>query len=332
MTARVIRWGISSTGHIAHRFADCVRQVPDARLVAVGSRSQANADAFGEAHGIPTRHGSLRHLAEDPQVEVVYVASPHSEHHDDVLLLVEAGKAVLCEKPFALSENQAAAMVTAARVQGVFLMEALWSRFIPPYLELQRLLASGAIGAPRLVEADLGIRIPREQPPQHRLNRAELGGGAALDLGIYPVNLAHLVFGEPSQVQAMGQVHAGVDETTAMLLGWPGGQQAVLHASIRLGTSSTARITGDDGWIHLPARMHHPTEIHVGRHGEEPRVMPTPYDAPGLQYQVHEVHRCLREGRTQSDVMAHRSTLEMMRTLDQVRAAIGLHYPQERPR
>jgi predicted dehydrogenase len=330
MTARVIRWAISSTGHIAGRFAESLRLVPDARLVAVGSRTQAAADAFADTHGIASRHGSIERLAADPEVEAVYVASPHSAHHDDVLLLLEAGKAVLCEKPFALSETQAAAMVTAAEVQGVFLMEALWTRFLPPYLALRQLLDDGAIGAPRLVEADFGIRIPREQPPQHRLNKPELGGGAALDLGIYPVHLAHFVLGEPSRVEAIATLAGGVDETTAMLLGWPGGEQAVLHASIRLATSITARITGDDGWIHLPARMHHPTELIVARHDEEPRTIATPFDLPGLQYQVHEVHRCLRAGLVQSEFLSHRATLEMMRTLDRVRAAIGLHYPQER--
>jgi predicted dehydrogenase len=329
MSVRTIRWGISSTGHIAQRFAAGLRLVPDARLVAVGSRTQAAADAFGDEFDVPRRHAGIDRLAADPEVEVVYVASPHSVHHDDVLVLVEAGKAVLCEKPFALSETQAAAMVTAAEIQGVFLMEALWSRFLPAYVELRRLLADGAIGEPRLVEADFGLSIPREQPPVHRLNRPDLGGGAALDLGIYPVNLAHVVFGEPNTVLAAGNVHAGVDETTAMLLGWPSGAMAVLHTSIRIATAITGRITGDEGWIRLPAHMHHPTRLLVGRHGHDAIPLDTPYAAPGLQYQVHEVNRCLRAGLTQSDVLPHRDTLEMMRTLDRVRAGIGLRYPQE---
>src|SRR5690606_11576497 len=239
-----IRWGIAGTGHIAERFVAGLRQLDDAEVVAVGSRSIERAGDFADRHGIPHRHGAAEDLAADPDVDIVYVASPHAGHEHDTLLQLEAGHPVLCEKPFALSRVQAERMVAAARERNLFLMEAMWTRFLPAYGALRDLLAAGAVGTPLVVEADFGFRRPLD--PAHRLFDRALGGGALLDLGIYALQLASLVLGPPERVAA-AQAHlgrTGVDEQVAAVLHHPGGGLAVVKAAIRVALSCTARISG----------------------------------------------------------------------------------------
>jgi predicted dehydrogenase len=320
-----IRWGIAATGHIAGSFATGLGQLDDAELVAVGSRSPERAEAFGEQHGIPHRHGSLDELAADPDVDVVYVASPHAVHERDTRLLLAAGKHVLCEKPFALDRLQGVAMVADARSQGVFLMEAMWSRFLPAYGILRDLLAEGRVGDPRLVEADFGFR--RDLDPAHRLFDVALGGGALLDLGIYTVQLVAMVLGHPDGVVAQGHLgETGVDEQVAAVLHHPGGRLGVVKAAIRTGLSCSARISGTDGWIEVPPFMHAPDHLVVGAAGQTERI-DAPWEGEGLRFQAAEVHRCLRAGLTESPVMPLDETLALAGTLDEIRAQIGLVYP-----
>ncbi|WCO66028.1 Gfo/Idh/MocA family oxidoreductase [Iamia majanohamensis] len=325
MTDR-IRWGIAATGGIAASFAEGLAQTPDAELVAVASRSQERADAFGDRFAVPRRHSSYAALADDDGVDVVYVASPQSRHVDDVLLFLDAGRAVLCEKPFALDRAQATRMVEAARARDVFLMEAMWSRFLPAYVRLRELLAEGRIGEPRLVEADFGFRLP-DEATGHRLLDPDLGGGGLLDLGVYPVQLCSLVLGVPDRVGAVGHVGpSGVDEQVAAVLGHPGGAVGVVKAAVRTPMASTARIAGTEGVVELPAMMHCPGALRVvSASGIED--LDLPIEGQGLRYQVPEVHRCLREGRRESDVMALDETLSTMGTLDRIRTEVGIHLP-----
>ncbi len=190
-----VQWGIAAPGHIATQFAEGLALVDGAAIAAVGSRSTERAHAFGDRFDIPNRHGSYEDLMTDPTVEVVYVATPHSQHEAVVLMALEAGKHVLCEKPFALNATQAARMVEAARARGLFAMEALWSRFLPAYRVVADLLRNGRIGEPLVVEADFGFRVPLM--PEHRLFDLAQGGGALLDLGIYPLQLCSMVLGPP---------------------------------------------------------------------------------------------------------------------------------------
>jgi predicted dehydrogenase len=325
-TAQTVRWGIAATGGIAERFANGLALVPGARLAAVASRTAERAEAFGERHGAARAYGSYEALAEDPDVDVVYVASPNHRHHADTLLFLEAGRHVLCEKPFALNEGQARDMVVAARQRGLFLMEALWSRFLPAYVVLAALLEEGRIGEPLLVEGDFGFR--RTVEADHRLFDLALGGGALLDLGIYPVQLASLVLGPPDRVAAVGHIgETGVDEQVAATLHHPGGQLAVVKAAIRIGSSCTARISGTHGWIHLPAFMHCPTHLDIG--GRAPERVECGFDGEGLRFQVEHVQHCLRKGWTESPVVPLDETCTMAATLDAVRAQIGLRYPGE---
>jgi predicted dehydrogenase len=324
-----IHWGVAATGGIAARFMEGMQLVDDGVVAAVGSRALERAVAFADRFGIPRRHGSLDELAADPEVDVVYVASPHSAHEADTVRFLEAGKHVLCEKPLALNAGQAQRMVDAARSHGVFLMEAIWSRFLPAYRRLGELLAAGRIGTPLVVEASFGFTMP--VMPEHRLFDLALGGGSLLDLGIYPVQLCSLVFGTPDRVAAVGHLGAtGVDERVAAVLHHEAGDLGVVQAAITAPLSCEARISGSDGWVRLPAFMHRPQQLVVGGpRGDE--VVDAAFEGDGIRFQVHEVHRCLREGLGESPVVPLAETVAMARTLDEIRRQIGLRYPGEQP-
>jgi predicted dehydrogenase len=326
MTQR-FRWGVAGPGGIATRFAEAMRLVDDGEIAAVASRSAERAGAFADRFAIPTRYGDYDALAADPEVDVVYVATPHSRHEAVTISFVEAGKHVLCEKPFALNARQARRMADAARAQGVFLMEAIWSRFLPAYRRLVEVLGEGRIGEPMLVEADFGFRLPVMS--EHRLFDRQLGGGALLDLGIYPIQLCSLVLGPPDRVAADGAVgETGVDEQVAAVLHHSSGALGVVKAAIRVSLACSARISGVDGWIDLPPFMHCPDSISLGGPSGTERIDGA-YEGDGLRFQIAEVHRCLAEGLTESTVMPLDETVTMASTLDAVRARLGTTYPGE---
>jgi predicted dehydrogenase len=260
-------------------------------------------------------------------VDAVYVAVPHSLHEALTLDYLDAGKHVLCEKPLALNAWQAARMVAAARERRLFLMEAVWSRFLPAYRILGDLVAEGRIGRPLLVESDIGYRMP--VLPEHRLFDSGLAGGATLDVGTYPFQLATLLLGPPTRVSATGAVGAtGVDEVVAFTSHHRGGGVASGKAAIRVGLACTARISGEDGWIGLPAPMYDPRRLRVttAAGGED---IDAGYDGDGLRFEVHEVHRCLQAGLTESPVVPLDESLVLARALDDVRAQVGVSYPGE---
>jgi predicted dehydrogenase len=322
-----VRWGIAGPGAIATRFAEGLGDVEGAVVVAVGSRSRDRADAFGARFDIPRRYGSYEDLAADVAVDVVYVATPHSRHAADTLLFLNAGKHVLCEKPFALNATQARAMVAAAAASGRFVMEAMWSRFLPAYEALTVLLGEQRIGEPLLVEADFGFRSPVD--PTHRHFDPAQGGGALLDLGVYPVQLSSLVLGTPDAIAAQGQVGStGVDEQVAAVLHHPGGGLGVVKAAIRTSMACTARIAGTEGWVRLPAFMHCPDHLTVFDGGGE-RVVDARWDGEGLRFQAEEVHRCLAAGLLESPRMPLQETIEIAATMDTIRAQLGVRYPGE---
>jgi predicted dehydrogenase len=323
----VIRWGVVGPGAIATGFADAMAQTDGGTIVAVASRSAERAAAFGDRFAIPSRYSDYEALAADPHVDVVYVATPQSRHEPDTLTMLEAGKHVLCEKPFALNAPQGASMVAAARARGLFLMEAIWSRYLPAYRSLVDVLAGDRIGEPLLVEADFGFRRPLE--PDHRLFDLALGGGALLDLGIYPLQLCSLVLGSPEHVAADGVVGVtGVDEVNAAVLRYSGERLGVIKSAIRVRMSCTARISGTDGWIELPMLMHCPNSLTVTTNaGSE--LIDGSYEGNGLRFEIEEVHRCLSEGLVESPIMPLGETLDLAATLDSIRAQLGVVYPGE---
>jgi predicted dehydrogenase len=322
-----LRWGVAGPGGIATRFAEAMHLVEDSEIVAVASRTIERADAYADRFGVRARYANHDALASDPDVDIVYVATPHARHAADTIAFVEAGKHVLCEKPFALNARQARRMVDAARTRGVFLMEAMWSRFLPPYRLLCDLLGDGRIGEALLVEADFGFRMP--VMPDHRLFDPGLGGGALLDLGIYPVQLCSLVLGTPDRVVADGIVGAtGVDELVGAVLHHSRGALGVVKAAIRVNLACSARISGSDGWIDLPAFAHCPEWVAIGRPDGIERI-DTAFEGDGLRFQIAEVHRCIADGALESSVMPLAETISIMTTLDAIRGQLGVTYPGE---
>jgi predicted dehydrogenase len=323
----MIRWGVIGPGIIATGFAEAMQWVEGGTIAAVASRSAERAEAFGDRFDIPTRYGDYEALAADPDVDVVYVATPHSRHEADTIELLRAGKHVLCEKPFALNARQAARMAEEARNRGLFLMEAIWSRFLPAYRSLVEVIGEGRIGQPLLVEADFGFRRPVD--PAHRHFAPELGGGALLDLGIYPIQLCTLVLGPIERVVADGVVgETGVDEVVTALLHHSGNRLGVVKAALRVGMTCTARIAGTDGSIDLPAMMHCPNSLTVSSAAGVEHI-DAGYEGNGLRFEIDEVHRCLREGRTESTVVPLHESIALATTLDTIRAKIGVVYPGE---
>ena len=314
------RWAICGTGKIAGKFADALGNVPDAELVAVASRTPGRAADFAMHHAVPRYHDSYEALADDDGVDVVYVANTQDAHLATTVLLAKAGRHVLCEKPIGLSSAELEQMIDAAERNQVFLMEALWSRFLPAYRLLGSLLADGAVGEIRLVEANFAIRVPDEAIDGHRLFDPDRGGGALGDLGIYPVQLAHLVLGEPTGVAAIGSfADQGVDEQVVIGLQHRNGAASSLFTSIVSTGSCAARIAGNGGDIHIDPMFHAPSRIRVVRDGDE---QTHDVDPASLHYQVPEVQRCLREGLIESPEMPWSESRSIHRTLDAIRAQI----------
>lgn len=329
--SRPVRWGILGTGGIAHAFVEDLRRMPDAEVAAVGSRTQGAADAFAERHQIPRAYGDWSSLAADDRIDVVYVATPHSAHEAPVKLCLAAGRPVLCEKPLTLNAAIAGELVDSARSAGLFLMEAMWTRCNPTIRRVVELLGDGAIGEVTAVHADFAL--PGPFAADHRLRDPALGGGAVLDLGIYPITLAHLALGRPESIAAWASLTPeGVDQNTGMLFGYASGALAALTCGIVGGTRVGATITGRSGRIELPPLFFRPEQAVLHRSGAEPEAFEAPLPGRGFGPEAAEVHRCLREGLTESPLVPHATTLEVMSIMDEVRARIGVTYPDdERP-
>ncbi|MFD7228914.1 Gfo/Idh/MocA family protein [Streptomyces sp. NPDC059881] len=327
--ADTVRWGVLATGGIAASFTAALKTMPDAEVVAVASRTETSARAFAERFGIPKAYGDWDMLAADEDVDVVYVATPHSAHRAAAGLCLEAGKAVLCEKAFTLNTAEAAELVALARSRGLFLMEAMWMYCNPVVRRLAELVRDGAIGEVRTVQADFGLAGPFTA--DHRLRDPELGGGALLDLGVYPVSFAQLLLGEPDHVQAHALLSdEGVDLNTGMLLGWSDpGASALLSCSVVADTPMTAAVTGSAGRIELPRGFFFPERFVLHRDGRDPEEYAPGNDRQSLRYEAAEVMRCLRAGETESPLVPLDGSLAVMRTLDAVRDRIGVRYPQE---
>jgi predicted dehydrogenase len=324
----VIRWGILGTGNIATSFATGVATMPDAELAAVGSRNMATADAYGDRFEIERRYASYEELAHDPNIDVVYIATPHSLHLENMLLCFEAGKPVLCEKPFTINAAQAQQAIDSARQRKLFVMEATWMRFTPLMVELRKMLADGIIGEIRMVNADFGIRVPFDSA--FRLFNPELGGGGMLDVGIYPLSLAQMILGKPDQVVGLAELgQTGVDEQSASVLGYADGQLAILHNAIRTETPQEATIVGTDGWIRIHAPWWMPQAMTIQKPEMAVQQIEIPFAANGYTYEAAEVHRCLRVGELESQLMPLDETVAVMETMDALRAQWGMRYPME---
>lgn len=287
-------------------------------LGGVASHTGARARDFAAANSIAA-FDSIEEMVGSGQVDVVYVGTNHSDHQSDASIAIAAGIPVLCEKAFAIDSDQASSMIAAARKAGVFLMEAMWMRFLPFWDRLQELLEEGVIGELQTIHADFGI--PANPDPGRRWFNPGLGGGALLDLGIYPVTLAVGLVGLPEQVTAVGETTAtGVDGSVAIGLKHRGGVISALECSVLADTSRMARVSGSNGRLVLEAPFHHTSRIALWRNGELVQTFDTGYAGTGYQFEVAEVHRCLREGATESAIRPLDQTLEVMILLDTIRA------------
>jgi len=323
-----VRWGVAGTGGIARRFAAAMQRVDGGSIVAVASRTREAAEEFAALAGATRTHVGYQSLAEDPDVDAVYVATPHSRHAADAILFLAAGKHVLCEKPMALDADQVVQMVDASRSSRVFLMEALWSRFLPAYVELRRILSEELIGEVRNVEASLGFVMPFD--PTHRLFDRSMGGGALLDLGVYPLQLCSMVLGAPDRIAAGGALGStGVDEHVAAVLHHEAGALGTVQAASRVNLRCDARIVGEFGVVELPMFMHCPDHL-VLRTMDGVERIDAEWEGDGLRFQVEEVHRCLDDGRTESDLVPLEESIQLARTMDEIRAQIGVSYGDQR--
>lgn len=327
---KALRWGIIGTGNIAHQFARGLQAVPSATLMAVASRTDEKANKFGDEFDIPHRHGSYQALADDPDVDAVYVATPHTSHQENTMMCLNAGKHVLCEKPFAVNTAQAKEMVALAREKNLFLMDAVWTRFFPVMVKVCELLAEGAVGEVIMVHVDFGFRLGNA-PADHRLLNPELAGGALLDVGIYPVQFASMVFGQqPTEILSNGYIgETGVDEIFTAIFGYGGNKMATLSSAIRLNTPHEARIMGTDGYISIPDWWH-PTQFTLHKSRSDSTTYTFELEGNGYNYEAVEVADCVEAGKIESDVMPLDETLALMETMDKMRAQWGLVYPFEK--
>jgi Predicted dehydrogenases and related proteins len=326
-----IRWGIAGPGFIATLFTRDLARIPDeARIVAVGTSRRGGADAFAAEFGVDRVHESYAALAADPEVEVVYVATPHARHLATAMTAIEAGKHVLIEKPLALNEREAAMLVQAARANGVFLMEAMWTRFLPHIAKIHELIADGALGDIVQVFAEQGIWFDPEHP-EHRLYDRALGGGALLDLGVYAVSFALSLLGAPDRIVSTAALtDTGVDGQTTAILQYDSGAQAITTSTLAAWTRTGAVVAGTKARIELEPRWMMPVPFALITRDGERTDFANDYPGHGLREEAREVARCVRAGLLESPFMPHDFSLLTMRTMDRIREQIGLRYEADR--
>jgi predicted dehydrogenase len=322
------RWGILAAGNIAGKFtADLL--LAGHEVKAVGSRSAQKASEFAARYGLPRAHGSYEALVEDPEVDAVYIATPHPMHAPAARLAIEAGKHVLIEKPFTLNSAEAQDLVERAAARGVVVLEAMWTRFLPHMIRLREVLASGMIGQPLTLVATHTQKLPDD--PAHRLNDPALGGGALLDLGIYPVSFAYDVFGAPSSVSASGRLRdTGVDAEVSAVLRYANGAVALLLCASDTAGPNTAQITGTDGYIEIDSTWYTPTTFRVF---DSKRTLIETFESQvrgrGMHFQAAELERLVASGGPSSALMPPRQSVEIMAMLDTIRQQVGVRYPGE---
>ena len=328
MMESTIRWGILGCGRIARKFASDLQYAEGAKLIAVGSRSQQNADEFAKEFPAPHRHGSYEALVQNPEVDVIYVATPHNLHFENTILCLQHNKAVLCEKAFAMNAREALQMIDLARKRKIFLMEALWTKFMPHYRKMMEMVGGGQLGKINSMLVNFGF-IPAPPVPQRLLDPA-LAGGTVLDIGIYNVFMALSVLGIPDSIEAsMTPAHTGVDEQCAILFKYKSGAMAQLFSTFTSNLATEADINGDKGRLRLTSRFYEPSttlEYYPERVDSRQIIRVHKEAGFGYQYEARHVGDCLRKGLTESPVMSHSDTLQLIATLDNVRAAAGILY------
>lgn len=336
-TGETLRWGVVATGKIANTVTADIARLPDAMLQAVSSRSRSRAEEFAAKFGFErsyydagegTNCSGYEQLFDDPAVDIVYIATPHGQHHEVVRAALNAGKHVLCEKSLTINAAETEDLIDLARTKNLFLMEAVWTRFLPSVQRAWEIIRSGEIGEPKWLQADLGFPSPYN--PASRLWALNDGGGALLDVSVYPLTWALGVFGFPDTVQATGVLNDdGVDAQNALTLGYSSGAQAQLTSSFLASSPRIATVSGTAGWLRTDAPLHNPTELTINTLDDGPRSETFEKAGNGYVHQLREVTRCIQQGLIESPTMPWDHSLRTMRLFDEVRAALGVRYPHD---
>ncbi|WP_311246054.1 Gfo/Idh/MocA family oxidoreductase [Microbacterium sp. WCS2018Hpa-23] len=323
-----LRWGILATGGIAAAFASDLRTA-GLDLVAVGSRSQESADAFAARFDIAHAHPSYAALVADPDVDIIYVSTPHPMHHDTARLALEAGKHVLVEKPFTLNRREAEELQNLAAERGLLAMEAMWTRYLPHMVRIREIIAAGTLGEIRAVSADHTQLLPTD--PAHRLNALELGGGALLDLGIYPISFVWDILGAPTGIQSVARlIETGADAEVATIMTHEGGAISTTLSSSRAAGPNAASIIGTKARIDIDQVWYAPTTFRVVLpDGTVVEEYSSDVAGRGMEYQAHAAERLVRESLLEGDILPIAESVAIMGTLDEIRAQIGVRYPGE---
>ncbi len=324
-----IKWGIIGCGGIAHMFAESLAALGHGILLAGASRTPGRAQAFAGKHGMERVYADYEALVADPDVDAVYIATTHNFHFENARLCLENGKHVLCEKPFTVNAAQMAELIALAREKNLFMMEAVWTRFLPAIGKLRELLAEGVIGEVLTVKADFSIT--GEFSAEHRLKNKALAGGALLDLGIYPITFAAIVFGEqPVRIQSSAVIgETGVDDRSFYLFDYEGGRRSVLSSSFTHHAPSEGIVCGTKGYIRVPV-FHAAQELHIHRAGRDPEIIRRPYgNNENFTFEITEAMECIAAGKLESTVFPLSETLAVMQTMDTLRAQWGLKYEGE---
>lgn len=324
-----IRWGILGTGTIAHKFAADLKYVEGAELTAAGSRSPEKAENFCRDFDIPFSFGSYQELAESNLVDIIYIATPHSLHHENTLLCLDNGKAVLCEKPFALNAKQASEMIDAARQKNLFLMDALWTKFLPHYKKMIEIVRSGSLGDIKVVLANFGFQANAN--PDSRLLNPGLGGGSLMDIGIYNVFTALDILGKPDEINvSINSTEQGIDEQCAILFKYKNGVMASLFSSISVSLGTEVEICGTLGRLKLTTPFYEPSStLELIANGEKIVINVEKPNGFGYQFEASHATECLQNNLTESPVVTHVGTLQLMQTLDRIRNFSGIVFPGE---
>ncbi|MDV7140521.1 Gfo/Idh/MocA family oxidoreductase [Maribacter sp. TH_r10] len=322
-----IRWGIIGLGGIAQKFANDLNLVDDAEIIAVASRSMDKADAFAKQHQAKHAFGSYQALFECDEVDVVYIATPHTGHKEWSIKAMNHGKSVLCEKPMGMDRSDVEEMISVAEKNKVFLMEALWSRFNPSIRKAKALVEAGEIGELGYLHADFAF-YALDRPEEGRLLNPELGGGSLLDIGIYPIFLSYLFLGMPEHIKTSSKFYkTGVEVQTSMIFEYPKAQ-AILYSGLTSGSKMEAEISGSEGALFLSPQWHI-AQGYTFKKGDDADYVELPTPGFGYTYEVEEVHSCLKQGKLQSDLWSHKNSLDLAELLETIRVKNGIKFPFE---
>jgi len=325
--AQKLNWGIVGLGNIARTFAHDLNLFGNATLYGVASGNPERAKKFREEFGSVKHYESYESLTRDPQIDIVYIATPHTSHFENAMSCLRAGKSVLCEKPMGMNFREVKALTDEAKARNLFLMEAIWTRFMPSFDKTLELIRDHTIGEINYLRADFGFK--GDTNPERRIYNKKLGGGSLLDVGIYPIFLSMMILGLPTKIQATARMTATqVDGSCMMLFDYENGEKAVLESSIECKTPTEARIYGKTGTLKLHSSFHHAKKITLSKDNAEDEIINLDYIGNGYVHEIEEVTQCLINGKIESTKLPHSLSLNLISLMDQVREIIGLSYDE----